>query len=260
MFWQRLQKWLLEGRRTLIKEVIESFRSEGRGSSRVVLRMYFKASATQSRRRHSLLVCAGSLTGAISALHSLWPSFQHSCIGLHARSPGDLGPTQSAESFSHSYIVRSLTGAMWALHSLRRASRTPALYARSPGRFEPYTVCRRASRIPALYAHSPGRFGPYIVHLQTSFPHSCIGLHVEPGRFGPYTVCGRGSRAAVARGMHKQWGVPRVQLQRSGPDSGQRVNQCRGQWSAESPSSAERAETVRSAESARLALAACRDQ
>jgi hypothetical protein len=147
--------------------------------------MYFKASATQSRRRHSLLVCAGSLTGAISALHSLWPSFQHSCIGLHARSPGDLGPTQSAESFSHSYIVRSLTGAMWALHSLRRASRTPALYARSPGRFGrytvcgelpalphctlahrgdlPYTVCRRASRTPVLYARSPGRFGRYTV-------------------------------------------------------------------------------------------------
>ena len=41
---QRLQKWPLEGRRTRIKEVIKSFRSEDRGSGRVVLYLYFKAS------------------------------------------------------------------------------------------------------------------------------------------------------------------------------------------------------------------------
>ena len=172
--------------------------------------MYFKASATQSRRRHSLLVCAGSLTGAISALHSLWPSFQHSCIGLHARSPGDLGPTQSAESFSHSYIVRSLTGAMWALHSLRRASRTPALYARSPGRFGRYTVCgellallhctlahrgdlgatQSAGGLPALLHCTLAHRGdlPYTVCRRAS--RTPVLYARSPGRFGRYTVCG----------------------------------------------------------------------
>ena len=65
--------------------------------------------ATQSRRRHSLLVCAGSL----------WTSFPHSCIGLHARSPA---------------------GDRFGPYTVCGASRTPAFYVRSQGRFGRYTV------------------------------------------------------------------------------------------------------------------------
>ena len=89
-------------------------------------------------------------------------------IGLRRlahRSTADFDPTQSAESFSHSCIVRSLTGAVWT----------------------------------------------NTVHLQTSFPHSCIGLHVAPGRFEHnLRLCGRASRTPVVGGVRKQWGVPRV--------------------------------------------------
>ena len=85
------------------------------------------------------------------------------------------------------------------------------------------------------------------------------------GRGAPACPSESGRLGLKLGGMRKKWGFGEflVGLRRlcSGPWRWAAcVNQCRGQWSAESPSSAERTKNARSAESARLALAACRDQ
>ena len=87
---------------------------------------------TQSRRRHSLLVCAGSLTREISALHSLWTSFPHSCIGLHV-APGRFEPYTVCDSADELPALQLLEecvnngGFLECPFELSRLQRSPAL-------------------------------------------------------------------------------------------------------------------------------------